>query len=93
MDLFIVFRDKDGHWGEPQHLPDSINRQGGIIEARLGPDAHTLYFTSAYVVPVSYPKDAAAAAASLRDMSWNDGNYNIWQVDISDILHVASAGK
>ena len=85
MDLFIVFH-KDGKWGEPQHLPDSINRLGGIIEARLGADGHALYFTSAYVVPVTYPKDAASAAASLRDMSWNDGNNNIWQVDISDVL-------
>lgn len=93
MDLFIVFRGKDGHWGEPQHLPDSINHLGGIIEARLSPDAHTLYFTCTYEVPVSYPKDAAAAAASLRDMQWNDGNYNIWQVDISDILKAAATGN
>ena len=93
MDLFIVFRGKDGYWGEPQHLPDSINHVGGIIEARLGPDGHTLYFTTAYEVPVSYPKDAATAAASLRDMSWNDGNSNIWQVDISDIIKAGAAGN
>ncbi|HSN17020.1 MAG TPA: hypothetical protein VLV87_02325 [Gammaproteobacteria bacterium] len=86
MDLFIVFRGKDGSWGEPQHLPDSINRLDGIIEARLGPDGHTLYFTSSYETAVSYPKDAAGAAASLKDMAWNDGNFNIWTVDISDIL-------
>ena len=91
MDLFIVFR-KDGKWCKPQHLPDSINRLAGIIEARLGPDGHTLYFTSSYEQPVSYPKDPAAAAASLRDMVWNDGNYNIWQVDISDILKAGAAG-
>jgi len=86
MDLFIVFR-KDGKWGEPQHLADSINHQGGIIEARLSPDTHTLYFSSGYETTVNYPKDAATTAQSLRDMdSWNDGAYNIWQVDISDIL-------
>ncbi|MGE5624884.1 MAG: hypothetical protein ACM3ZT_04975 [Bacillota bacterium] len=85
MDLFIVFR-KNGKWGEPLHLPDAINRLGGIIEARLGPDGHSLYFTSAYEAPVSYPKDAASAAASLRGMAWNDGNYNIWVADISELL-------
>lgn len=86
MDLFIVFR-KNGKWGEPVHLPEDINDQGGIIEARLGPDGHTLYFTSAYESPVSYPKDAAAAAASLRDMeTWNNGSYNIWQVDLAPYL-------
>ena len=86
MDLFIVFR-KDGKWGEPQHLPDSVNQQGGIIEARLSPDTHTLYFSSGCQTTVSYPKDAATTAQSLKDMgSWNDGAYNIWQVDISDII-------
>ena len=86
LDLFIVFR-KDGKWGEPQHLPDSINHLGGIIEARLSPDARTLYFASGYEVPVSYPKDAAAAVSSVKDMdSWNDGNYNIWQVDLTPYL-------
>ena len=86
LDLFIVFR-KDGQWGEPQHLPDSINHLGGIIEARLSPDARTLYFTSSYEVPVSYPKDPAAAAQSVKDMaSWNDGNYNIWQADLAPYL-------
>lgn len=86
MDLFIVFRGKDGKWGEPQHLPDSINHLGGIIEARLGPDGHTLYFTCSYETPVSYPKDPASAAASVKSMAWNDGNYNIWVVDIGDIV-------
>lgn len=82
MDLFIVFR-KDGKWGDPQHLPDPVNRLGGIIEARLGPDAHTLYFTSSYEVPVTYPKDAASATQSLTDMgSWNNGSNNIWKVDL-----------
>lgn len=86
MDLFIAFR-KDGKWGEPLHLPDSVNRLGGIIEARLGPDAHTLYFTSSYEVPVSYPKDGAVAGQSLKDMGvWNNGSNNIWQVDLGPWL-------
>lgn len=86
MDLFIVFR-KDGKWGEPQHLPDSVNRLDGIIEARLSPDARTLYFTSSYEVPVTYPKDSASAARSLKDMgSWNNGSNNIWQVDLAPML-------
>ena len=86
MDLFIVFR-KDGKWGEPQHLPDAINRLGGLIEARLGLDDHTLYFTSGYEVPVTYPKDEASAAQNLNDMeSWNNGSNNIWQTDLAPWL-------
>ena len=86
-DLFIVFR-KDGQWGEPQHLPDSINHLGGATETRLGPDGHTLYFSSGYIVPTQLPKaDAAAARQSLEDMQdWNDGNLNIWQVDLTPYL-------
>jgi Tol biopolymer transport system component len=82
-DLFIVFR-KDGVWGEPQHLPDSINAFSPSTEARLGPDGHTLYFATTHLVPVTYPK--TAAAQGLADMIWNDGNANIWQVDLTDIL-------
>lgn len=86
MDLFIVFR-KGGKWGEPQHLPDAVNHLEGIIEARLGLDAHTLYFTSGYEVPVTYPKDEASAAQNLKDMgSWNNGSYNIWQTDLAPWL-------
>ena len=52
-------------------------------EVRLGPDGHTLYFSSSYVVPVHMPKDAGSASQSLEDMkSWNNGNLNIWTVDL-----------
>ena len=85
-DLFIVFR-KDGQWGEPQHLADSINSYAPALESHLSPDGHTLYFGSSYVVAGSAPRDAAAAKRVLADMqAWNDGALNIWQVDLSDIL-------
>ena len=90
-DLFIVFR-KDGQWGEPQHLGAEINGFGGDTESRLGPDGHTLYFANSQVVKTVFPKDAAMAKQSLTDMqSWNDGNNNIWKVDISAYLQ-ASGG-
>lgn len=86
LDLFIVFR-KDGQWGEPQHLPDSINAYAGATESRLGPDGHTLYFASSHILPVAYPKTPASAQQSLADMQgWNDGAMNIWQVDLTDYL-------
>ena len=91
-DLFIVFRS-NGAWGEPRHLPERINRWRPIIEARLSPDAHTLYFTSSFVQSVHFPKDAAATRKGLRDMqSWNNGNGHIWQVDISDVLQSGPVG-
>lgn len=85
--LFIVFR-RNSAWGEPQPLPERINRLRPITEARLGPDAHTLYFASSFVQPVHFPKAPATARDGLRDMQrWNNGNDHIWQVDISDVLH------
>jgi len=85
-DLFIVFR-KDGQWGEPQHLPDSINADAPAYEAHLSPDGRTLYFGSSQVVAGPIPRDAAATKRVLADMqAWNDGALNIWQVDISDII-------
>jgi Tol biopolymer transport system component len=88
LELFIVFR-KHSAWGEPQHFGAEINAYAPIIESRLGPDGHTLYFSSAHVNPPVYPKDQATTAQSLADMQgWNDGLNNIWQVDISGYLPV-----
>lgn len=85
-DLFIVFR-KDGQWGEPQHLPDSINAYAPAYEAHLNPDGHTLYFGSSYVVAGPAGRDATAARRVLADMlAWNNSALNIWQVDLTDIL-------
>jgi Tol biopolymer transport system component len=90
-DLFIVFR-KDGEWGEPQHLDDKINAYAPAFEARIGPDAHSLYFASSLVVQTPYPKKGEDARRSLADMeAWNNGSQNIWQVDISD--YVISPGR
>lgn len=85
-DLFIVFR-KDGVWGEPQALPDAINALGNSNEAHLSPDGKTLYFASGQVVGGPAARDAATTKKVLADMqSWNDGNLNIWQVDLTDYL-------
>jgi Tol biopolymer transport system component len=85
-DLFIVFR-KDGVWGEPQHLPDSINAYAPAVESHLSPDGKTLYFASSHVVTGSAPRDSKALEQVLADMqSWNNSSLNIWQVDISDII-------
>jgi len=85
-DLFIVFR-KDGQWGEPQHLPDAINAWSPSIEARLGADGHTLYFTSTHLVAAAYPKSDAAAKQGLSDMqTWNTGLADIWRVDLTAYL-------
>lgn len=87
-ELFIVFRTH-GHWGAPQPLPSSINRMASSIveESRLGPDGHTLYYTSGYIVPPpGYPLSTASSKAYLQQMSWNDGSDNIWKIDLAPWL-------
>lgn len=86
LNLFIVIH-KEGQWVQPIQLPDTVNRYARITESRLGPDGHTLYFTSNHVVPPWYPKDTVAAQRNLREMAaWNNGLGNIWRVDIRPYL-------
>jgi len=84
--LFIVYR-KHGVWGEPVDLGSDVNSMGDIIEAKLGPDGHTLYFANNFVVPPAYPKSASSAQEGLRNMqSWNNGLSNIWKIDLAPWL-------
>jgi len=45
MDLFVAFRQGSA-WSAPRHLGDVVNSPGSDAEARLSPDARTLYFSS-----------------------------------------------
>ncbi len=86
IDLFIAFRVGDG-WSEPLYLGDQINSPTSDAEPRLSPDHLTLYFSSERLAPVAQPMSPAGAAKALRDMTqWNNGLYNIWQVDLGPWL-------
>jgi Tol biopolymer transport system component len=71
MDLFIALR-RGASWDPPMHLGDVVNGRGSDAEARLSPDARTLYFSS----------ERRSAAPADRDADWNNGKYNIWRVDL-----------
>lgn len=89
---FIAFR-AHGRWGEPIPLAPAVNSLGSITELRLGPDGHTLYLTSNHVVPPQYPKTSVSRRDGLRQMqSWNDGQDNIWMVDLAPWLKRAAHG-
>ena len=85
VDLFIAFREAAG-WGTPVHLGTTINSAGSDAEARLSPDETTLYFAS----------DRRSDAIGDASATWNNGKYNIWQVDLARWLrahgHAAAAG-
>ena len=77
MDLFIAFHDGTT-WSAPRHLGDVVNSAGSDAEARLSPDARTLYFSS----------ERRSQAPSDRDAAWNNGKYNVWTVDLRPWLQV-----
>lgn len=86
-DVFIVFRDSSGQWGEPIDLGPVVNDPSGINELRLGADGHTLYFSSNRVVPPGYPKTLAESRRGLQQMQmWNNGRDNIWMIDLTPWL-------
>ncbi|MGH8372319.1 MAG: hypothetical protein ACRETO_06275 [Gammaproteobacteria bacterium] len=83
---FIAFHDH-GHWSDPISLGPDVNSLGGISELRLGPDGHTLYLTSNHVIPVVYTKTTESSKTDLKQMqSWNNGNANIWMIDLAPLL-------
>jgi hypothetical protein len=84
--LLIAFHREDG-WSMPQDLGDEVNEAGSNIEARLGPDHRTLYFSTNTVPPVSFPRTARQAQRDLIDMlQWANGRENIWYVSLAPWL-------
>lgn len=89
IDLFIAFRGEHG-WGEPIHLGNDINTPKSDAEPRLSADGRTLYFSSERVVPVQFPRTSKQAQADIARMqSWDNGNYNIWQVPLAPLMERA----
>ena len=86
MNLFIAFRSGDG-WGCATPLGESVSSSGSDAEARLSPDATTLYFASDRTVSVPFPATKRQTAIALKRMhDWDNGNYNIWRVDLQPWL-------
>jgi len=97
-DLFIVFQES-GRWDEPHNLGTAVNGEGDArnnIEARLGADHHTLYFSNTYVTSVHFPRTPQQAVQDLvRMQSWDNGNENIWFISLGPWLdaHRAAAAR
>ncbi len=86
MNLFIAFRSGDG-WGCAIHLGAAVSSAGSDAEARLSPDAKTLYFASDRTVGVTFPATRQQTAIALKRMrDWDNGNYNIWRIDLRSWL-------
>ncbi len=83
--LYMVFREGNA-WSTPIDLGDAVNRYEPW-GSHLGPDGHTLYFTSNYTAKVSYPRSPAQARADLARMrTWDNGNNHIWRLSLAPWL-------
>jgi hypothetical protein len=84
--LMIAFRMAHG-WSAPKDLGDEVNEAGSNIEARLGPDHRTLYFSTNTVPPVLFPRTRQQSERDLNQMkSWANGRQNIWYVSLAPWL-------
>lgn len=86
MDLFIVFHSGNG-WGKPIHMGTMVNSPGSDAEPRLSPDGKTLYYSSERLITSHLPRTHKQAAQDIKATSlWNNGQYNIWKIDLSPWL-------
>jgi hypothetical protein len=84
--LVIAFRTEQG-WTIPQDLGDEVNEQGNNIEARLGADHLTLYFSTNTVPPIASPHTLQQMRSNLGEMvAWANGRQNIWYVSLAPWL-------
>lgn len=86
-DIYICFQ-KDGKWGEPVSLGETVNSNWLENAPVLAPDGKPLYFTSMRPQTIDFPKkkeNAADVAKRLRNAG--NGSRNIWQIDISSWLN------
>lgn len=86
-DLYIVFRQSDGRWGRPQHLPGDINSASLENAPSIGPRFGELFVSSNRREDVRFPKqrdDAESLQHRLQEPL--NGSRNLWRFDISDVL-------
>ncbi|MEW9571589.1 TolB family protein [Rhodanobacter sp. Si-c] len=86
-DLYIAFRQADGSWGKPLHLPGDINSPALENAPSLGPRFGELYVSSNRRDEVRFPKprDTAASLQQRLQQPLN-GSRNLWRFDIADVL-------
>ncbi|HEY9130407.1 MAG TPA: hypothetical protein VIM98_01520 [Dyella sp.] len=91
--LHIAFR-RGGGWSDPIDLGDVVNENGSNIEARLGADHRTLYFSTNTVPPALPAPTPEQTAYALQEMQlWANDNENIWYVPLEPWLDSHSDRK
>jgi len=86
-DLYIAFRESDGRWGKPVHMPGDVNSTALENAPSLGRQFGELYVSSSRQNAVNFPKpkdDIASLQQRLGEPL--NGSRNLWLFDISDVL-------
>lgn len=82
-DIFICFQ-KNGVWGAPVALGESVNSPALENAPSLGPDGKTLYFTSSRSNLGIFPKKKETYGDVTKRLNGaENSSRNIWQVDVS----------
>jgi hypothetical protein len=92
-DLYIVFRQTDGSWGKPMHLPGDVNSDALENAPSLGPRFGELFVSSNRSGAVHFPKQRdTAATLDGRLAQPLNGSRNLWRFDISGVLRAHGIG-
>ena len=83
-DIYVTRRGADGEWQAPENLGPAINTTERDYSPRLGPDGHTLYFTSErYFGDDGRRLDYAAIRRGMASLL--NGGGNIYSVDLRSL--------
>lgn len=86
-DIYIAFRQADGHWGKPEHLGGDVNSEALENAPALGRRFGELYVSSNRQPALQFPKARDDARSLQQRLSGPlNGSRNLWRVDISDVL-------
>lgn len=91
--LFIAFKNGTT-WGTPAYMGEEISPpHSSDIEARLGGDHRTLYFSTRREVPTGWADGVTGQKGLAMMDAWNDGLSNIWDVPLDTWLNARAAGR
>lgn len=86
-DIYIAFRQDDGRWGRPEHIPGEVNSTSLEIAPSLGRRFGELYVSSNREPEMRFPKARDDAGSLQRRLETPlNGSRNVWRFDIAALL-------
>lgn len=86
-DIYIAFRQADGSWGKPEHLPGDVNSAALENAPSLGRAFGELFVSSARRDEMHFPKARdSVARLNQRLQEPMNGSRNVWRFDIGEVL-------